>query len=136
MRPDQPSPGSGGGGAHGLRAAPRAAASRSPTHVGQSRASSPRPRRPRPSGPRIQRRISAASAPDRHGGEGASAASNRWWPSSKTIRFRCAVSTSAFWPRAVRAPSKAAWVITRAWLAMTRSARREARIAFSMKQTR
>ncbi len=39
-----------------------------------------------------------------------------------------AVSLSPFSPRAARAPSKAAWVMTRAWLAMTRSARLEPRI--------
>ena len=44
------------------------------------------------------------------------------------------VSMSPLSPRAARAPSKAAWVSTRAWLAITRSARREPRIAFSMKQ--
>jgi hypothetical protein len=37
-------------------------------------------------------------------------------------------------PRAARAPSKAAWVITSAWLAITTSARFEARTARSMKQ--
>ena len=92
--------------------------------------------RARPSGPRIQRLSSAASAPDSAAANALSAASNRWWPSSKTMRFRTVVSPSAFDPRAARAPSNAAWVSTRAWLAITMSARREPRIAFSTKQVR
>ena len=96
----------------------------------------PAPAPPRPSGPRIQRRSSAASWPDSAAEKAASAASNRWWPSSKTMRFSRAVSASPGLPRAARAPSNAAWLSTSAWLAITMSARRLPRIAFSTKQAR
>ena len=52
------------------------------------------------------------------------------------MRLSWVVSPSAFEPRAARAPSNAAWVSTRAWLAMTMSALRDPRIAFSTKQVR
>ncbi len=59
MRPDQPSPGSCGGGADRLHQGVLAPRRWSAT-MSASRASSPRPR-PAPSGPRTQRRSSAAS---------------------------------------------------------------------------
>ena len=54
----------------------------------------PLPRRPRPSGPRIQRRSSAASCPESAAEKALSAASNRWWPSSNTMRLSSVVSPS------------------------------------------
>ena len=136
MRPDQPSPG---------RAAAARMAScsalvgppRCRPQVASSRCSSPRPRRPRPFGPADPAAQSRPPpGPTEQAEKALSAASNRWWPSSKTMRFRAAVSPSCFRPRAERAPSKAAWVMTRAWLATTRSARRLARMVFSTKQVR
>ena len=101
--------------------------------------------------PRLQARARAGRAPPARGSSGAARRPPR--PTARRKRRcrrrrtgggprrrRCAsarvVSPSAFEPRAARAPSKAAWVSTRAWLAMTMSARREPRIAFSMKQVR
>ena len=134
MRPDTPSPGNWA--AARIASCSAFDAASLSAHRSPRRCSSPRPRRARPSGPRIQRRSSAASCPDRQAEKALSAASNRWWPSSKTMRFSAAVSPSCFRPRAERAPSKAAWVMTRAWLAITRSARRLARTVFSTKQVR
>ena len=116
----------GGGGAHRLAQRLRAASSRSPTRSHQPLLQPPPAPAAalRPADPAAQ--LGRLRARQR-GGEGAVGGVEQVVALVEDDALERGRSrTSAFWPRAARAPSKAAWVRTRAWLAMTMSARREA----------